>query len=29
MEEIDRVCRLYPHLQDDAFVRDHIDEWLH
>ncbi len=28
MEEIDRVCRLYPHLQDDNFVREHIDEWL-
>jgi hypothetical protein len=28
MEEIDRVCRLYPHLQDDAFVESHLDEWL-
>jgi dihydrodipicolinate synthase/N-acetylneuraminate lyase len=28
MEEIDRVCRLYPHLQDDSFVREHLDEWL-
>ena len=28
MEEIDRVCRLYPHLQDDAFVREHLHEWL-
>ncbi len=27
-EEIDRVCRLYPHLQDDEFVREHLDEWL-
>ena len=27
-EEIDRVCRMYPHLQDDAFVREHIHEWL-
>ncbi len=27
-EEIDRVCRAYPHLQDDAFVREHLDEWL-
>jgi len=27
-EEIDRVCKLYPHLQDDAFVRAHLDEWL-
>jgi dihydrodipicolinate synthase/N-acetylneuraminate lyase len=27
-EEIDRVSRTYPHLQDDAFVREHLDEWL-
>jgi dihydrodipicolinate synthase/N-acetylneuraminate lyase len=27
-EEIDRVYRAYPHLNDDAFVREHIDEWL-
>src|SRR5207237_956749 len=27
-DELDRVCRLYPHLTDDAFVRDHLDEWL-
>jgi len=27
-EEIDRVCRAYPHLQDDAFVESHRDEWL-
>jgi dihydrodipicolinate synthase/N-acetylneuraminate lyase len=27
-EEIDRVCRAYPHLHDDAFVRQHRDEWL-
>jgi hypothetical protein len=27
-EEIDRVCKLYPHLQDDGFVREHLDEWL-
>jgi len=26
--EIDRVRRLYPHLQDDDFVKEHIDEWL-
>ena len=26
--EIDRVCRAYPHLADDAFVRTHLDEWL-
>lgn len=28
MEEIDRVCRIYPHLTDDAFVREHLEEWL-
>jgi dihydrodipicolinate synthase/N-acetylneuraminate lyase len=27
-EEIDRVCRDYPHLTDDAFVREHLDDWL-
>jgi hypothetical protein len=26
--EIDRVIQLYPELNDDAFVRDHLDEWL-
>jgi dihydrodipicolinate synthase/N-acetylneuraminate lyase len=28
MEEIDRVYRAYPHLDDDAFVREHLDRWL-
>ena len=27
-EEIDRVCKAYPHLQDDSFVQEHLDEWL-
>ncbi len=27
-EEIERVCRAYPHLTDDAFVRENIDRWL-
>ena len=27
-EEIDRVCRAYPHLNDNAFVEAHRDEWL-
>ena len=27
-EEIDRVCRAYPHLNDDAFVAAGRDEWL-
>ena len=26
--EIDRVYRAYPHLNDDAFVREHLAEWL-
>jgi len=29
MEEIDRVYRDYPHLNDDSFVREQIEEWLH
>jgi dihydrodipicolinate synthase/N-acetylneuraminate lyase len=28
MDELDRVCRLYPHLQDDTFVQTNIDLWL-
>jgi dihydrodipicolinate synthase/N-acetylneuraminate lyase len=27
-EEIDRVYRSYPHLNDDAFVKEHLDEWM-
>jgi hypothetical protein len=27
-EEIDRVCATWPHLTDDAFVAEHLDEWL-
>jgi len=27
-EEIDRVYRAYPHLNDDDFVARHLDEWL-
>ena len=27
-EEIERVCRSYPHLNDDDFVAQHLDEWL-
>jgi hypothetical protein len=26
--EIDRVCRAYPHLTDDEFVRENVDRWL-
>ncbi len=28
MEEIDRVYAAYPHLMDDEFVSEHLDEWL-
>jgi dihydrodipicolinate synthase/N-acetylneuraminate lyase len=28
LQEIDRVYAAYPHLNDDAFVREHLDEWL-
>ena len=28
LEEIDRVCRAYPHLNDDEFIAQHRDEWL-
>ena len=28
VEEIDRVCRSYPHLNDDKFVAAHREEWL-
>jgi len=27
-QEIDRVCKDYPHLQDDEFVHSHLDKWL-
>ena len=27
-EEIGRICRAYPHLTDDDFVAEHLDEWL-
>jgi dihydrodipicolinate synthase/N-acetylneuraminate lyase len=27
-QEIDRVCRWYPHLNDDVFVQQHLDAWL-
>ncbi len=27
-EEIDRVYGAYPHLNDDAFVAEHLDNWL-
>jgi len=28
MEEIDRVCRSYPHLTDDDFVAENLDRWM-
>ena len=27
-EEIDRMYRMYPHLTDDAFVKENIDKWF-
>jgi dihydrodipicolinate synthase/N-acetylneuraminate lyase len=27
-EEITRVAQAYPHLADDTFVAEHLDEWL-
>jgi len=27
-QEIDRVCKAYPNLNDDAFVAQHLHEWL-
>lgn len=26
--EIDRVCRSYPHLNDDSFVAENLERWL-
>ncbi len=28
IEEIDRVCAAYPHLNDNDFVQSNIDHWL-
>jgi dihydrodipicolinate synthase/N-acetylneuraminate lyase len=28
LEEIDRVCRAYPHLSDTSFVADNLARWL-
>jgi hypothetical protein len=28
MEEIDRVCARYPHLNDDEFVRENLERWM-
>ena len=27
LEELDRVCKEYPHLSDDAFIQAHLEEW--
>lgn len=27
-EEIDRIYRMYPHLNDDAFVKENLAKWL-
>ena len=28
LEEIDRVYKMYPHLNDDAFIKANLDKWL-
>jgi hypothetical protein len=28
MQEIDRIWMSYPHLRDDAFVREYLDGWM-
>jgi len=28
MAEIDRIYAAYPHLNDDSFVAEHLDEWI-
>jgi len=28
LDEIDRIYRIYPRLNDNAFVAEHLDEWL-
>ncbi|MDX2041052.1 MAG: dihydrodipicolinate synthase family protein [Acidobacteriota bacterium] len=28
VEELDRICREYPHLTDDEFVAERLGEWL-
>ena len=28
LQQIDRVLKAYPHLTDDEFVRQHVDDWL-
>ena len=28
VDQIDRICRAYPHLNDDDFVTAHLDQWL-
>ncbi len=28
LEEIDRVYKMYPHLNDDDFVKENLDRWL-
>jgi hypothetical protein len=27
-DAIDRVCRAYPELTDDDFVRENLDRWM-
>jgi hypothetical protein len=27
-EELSRICHTYPHLTDDDFVKDNLEEWF-
>ena len=27
-EEIDRIYKLYPHLNDDEFVKENLESWI-
>lgn len=27
LDELDRVCKMYPHLSDDSFIKENIDMW--
>ena len=27
LQELDRVCKMYPHLSDDEFIKENIEKW--
>lgn len=27
LQELDRVCKMYPHLNDDEFIKENIEKW--